>query len=95
MFFNNLKRKISTGHIGKQDSFTSSDESVVKGSSWECGDKGDIVKGSSWECGDKEDIVSNSMDEFSEKFQTAFDPHPPFLENFVAIFFFHVQKALF
>ena len=39
--------KISTGHIGKQDSFTSSDESVVKGSSWECGDKGDIVKCSS------------------------------------------------
>ena len=30
---------------------------------------------------------ATKLDEFLEKFQTAFDPHPSFLENYVAIFF--------
>ena len=32
-------------------------------------------------------------DEFLEKFQTAFDPHPSYSENHVAIFY-HAQEAL-
>ena len=31
---------------------------------------------------------ATKLDEFLEKFQTAFDPHPSFLENYVAIFFY-------
>ena len=53
-----------------------------------------------WEGAENENVVSQpyqrhplgtghatKSDEFSEKFQTAFDPHPSFLETYVANFF--------
>ena len=35
---------------------------------------------------------NTKTDEFSEKFQTAFDPHPPFLENLLQLFSFMFKK---